>query len=471
MKHSLNFLILFFIMQLAFAETPTYPLIAKKEDAKGAPLLVLSTDGGNHWARKSIDNVDNIVRGLFTAASCTGSGASAVCTVVGTNFIDASPLLVVGKQGGKTWKKKSFPDISKSVFKATSCTGNGSTAICVAVGEKSGKPPSPGPLIVVSSDGGNTWVTKSISLPGEVFDSWFDDVSCSGSGSSATCVAIGEYYITGSAGPFPILAVSINGGSTWELKSVDYPLYQTPIWAFFNTISCTGSGINTVCIAGGIAGSDSLDTFLVVSNDRGNTWQLKSINNPSSLNPMGFQTTSCIGSGATASCIAAGSAYLELPYLSIVGSLNAGNTWEYSISSPSIQEQSQSFDSISCTDSAEPICSAVGYEGTFVPLLTISTDKGYTWRIKSINDLPENSYFLKTSCTGNGISAICMVAGGQADSPNIPLLLSSNDAGNTWKIQKTISNLPPFGFFDAASCTGSGSTAICIAAGRVLEKA
>jgi hypothetical protein len=56
---------------------------------------------------------------------------------------------------------KSVLDLTISgIFRATICTGSGSTAICTAAGQDyNGSTP---PLLALSTDGGNTWAVKFV---------------------------------------------------------------------------------------------------------------------------------------------------------------------------------------------------------------------------------------------------------------------------------------------------------------------
>ena len=363
------------------------------------PLLADSTDGGNTWAVISVSGLP--ASGHFQAASCTGSGSTAVCTAVGTDATGSSPpLLAVSTNGGNTWAVKSVAGLPVTGdFLSTSCTGSGSTAICTAVGiENIG---SHFPILAVSTNGGNTWTVKSVT--GFPTNGYFLATSCTGSGSTATCAAAG---IDDTAGSLPVLAISTDGGNTWAVKSVT----GIPANGYFQAASCTGSGSTAVCIATGQDSTGSSPPLLADSTDGGNTWAVKSV---TGLPTNGdFTAANCIGSGSSAICTAAG----------------ADNT------------------------------------GSSPPLLADSTDGGNTWAVKSVTGLPTSGIFSATSCTGNGSTAICTAVGDDFTGSAPPFLAISTDGGNSWAV-KSVTGLPAVGNFQAASCTGSMSTAICTAVG------
>ena len=69
--------------------------------------------------------------------------------------------------------------------------------------------------------------------------------------------------------------------------------------------------------------------------------------------------------------------------------------------------------------------------------LAVSTDGANTWSIKTITDLPDNSLFLSTSCTGNWLKPICIAVGAERHAENEhPLIAFSTDGGPTWKIER-----------------------------------
>lgn len=124
-----------FISQSTFAASSSAVLMAAGEDLTGdAPLLVVSNDGGGqNWVVKSIAGLPS-TRGVFHASSCTGSDSSAICIAAGTGAKGAfdAPMLAVSINAGNTWAAKSMAGApNHGEFHTASCTGSGASAICV----------------------------------------------------------------------------------------------------------------------------------------------------------------------------------------------------------------------------------------------------------------------------------------------------------------------------------------------------
>lgn len=268
-----------------------------------APLILVSNNAGSTWTNKPITN--NPTNGFILSTSCTGTGTSAICAGAGTDTTNGIPCVIVSVDGGNTWTNKTIPSVPNGDFNGVSCTGSGANAVCAAVGKTS----TASPYLAVSTDGGNTWSSKSIS--GSPASGTLRQVSCTGSGSSAICVAAGEDSSLG----FPLVVVSNDGGNNWSTRSIIGNLNGS-----FNAVGCTGIGSSAICTA---AGANAVDgkAYIAVSTDGGDNWAAKTITN----NLIGtFNTASCIGTGSSAICFAAGDGN-GIPYLAI--SLDGASNW------------------------------------------------------------------------------------------------------------------------------------------------
>jgi hypothetical protein len=119
------------------------------------------------------------------------------------------PLIALSTDGGSSWsypiQKTSnlstgflnYLNINGSgLFAATSCTGTTSTAICVAAGTYSDINNTNFPLVAVSRNGGSTWsypVEKAGTLPSGFNDGILSGTSCSGTQNTAICIVTGSY--------------------------------------------------------------------------------------------------------------------------------------------------------------------------------------------------------------------------------------------------------------------------------------
>jgi hypothetical protein len=316
--------------------------------------------------------------GFYNAASCTGSGSSAICVVAGRYGAPSSdPLLVVSTDGGVTWVTKAITS-TDGYFSSASCTGSGSTAVCVAAGRYD----AGGTLLAVSTDGGVNWVLKTITgFPGGSYN--FTSTSCTGSGSSAVCMVAGQDLSNSN----PFVAVSSNGGVDWSAKTIT-GLATT---GYFSAANCTG----TICIAAGR--DDGGDTsLLAVSSSSGLLWSVNTTyTNPGSAY---FRGASCTGSGITAVCTAVGK-----------NNVSAG------------------------------------------PLLIVSTNGGSNWTVNTSYTAPSVGILYATSCNGSGSSAICTAAG-KNESSGAPFLIVSSNGGVTWALN-TSYVVPANGIFNSTGAS------------------
>lgn len=342
------------------------PLMVAVGEGFSGPKLVQSLDKGVTWVEKSIGS---FVDGTLYDTSCTGTESTAVCTAAGIGDPDGSdlfPLLAVTRDNGVTWNQATIPVFPENAqLNTTSCTGSGSTAFCLAAGHHTLADPTVTPILVKSVDGGVSWSSVSIpgiTLSGTLTDSsctgtgvnnvctiigkdiavsrpllvvgtadgtsWsvaaditvftsvtLNTTSCTGSGSSAVCVAAGK----DSSAPF--IAVSTNGGTTWSRQIIS----GLPATGEFKASSCTGSGTNVICSVAGVDNSNSKAMLWVLNASSGvPAWTAPTLSGSSNVTLI---TTSCTGSGSTALCTAAGETQDASLTGVLIQSSNGGSTW------------------------------------------------------------------------------------------------------------------------------------------------
>jgi photosystem II stability/assembly factor-like uncharacterized protein len=270
-------------------EGPAICIAAGHGPLLNMPLLVTSTDGGNHWAIPSMP----VLQGFsFTNVSCTGDGNSGIC-ILGATYQDDSqpPVLVVSTDGGQHFSLQTAPGSPKEGFlMGTSCIGVKKSAICIALGKDI---THHRPLLIVSTNDSNAWNIKEISGPKR--DGFFTSASCTGSGTSAVCIAGGMDMTH----HLPLLAVSTDGGDHWAFTTVS----GISADGILNSVSCTGNGKTALCIAAG----ENLKTYaplLIASDDGGDHWKIQTI--PEANIKGQFLQTSCASHQDFAVCIAAG---------------------------------------------------------------------------------------------------------------------------------------------------------------------
>jgi len=245
--------------------------------------------------------------------------------------------------------------------------------------------------------------------------------------------------------PIPLIAISHDGGQSWQSQNVS----ASAGFYYDKRSTCLNDGSTCVLTAE--------SNTILVSNDKGINWELKTIPGTSDLR---FSFPSCTETNEGTICVVTG--FDMNPYLGV--SFNAGRTWKLR----NFPELFRSFLSgISCSGKNEmPVCVVVGmqsdrYEG----LLLVTKDGGDTWQRKK--DVP-NSWLRGVSCSGEGDDVICIGVGTRYDKhPNPPFVMVSIDGGVTWGSRDIIGLDKKEGMLHAISCTNDAK--VCVAAGHITD--
>ena len=271
------------------------------------PLLAMSTTNTNEWTyptaifsnlQSTID--PNFNNGFLKSASCTSSTTISLCIATGqySNGSTTYPLLAETQDNGQTWRYPSeiHSDLETKIahgfvggfFNGASCSGRNKKAVCVAAGAYFTQTHL-FPFLAVSRDGGESWLYPSYiytkfqtDVSPNAASGGFEDVSCSGNGNTAFCVAAGNFCLlddTQSCGFLPLVALSTNGGKNWAYLPDVYTNLTTKIAAnfkegFFNSISCNSTATRSFCVASGQYITTDFDILpmIAISTDRGMTW-------------------------------------------------------------------------------------------------------------------------------------------------------------------------------------------------------
>lgn len=428
----------------------------------GPPLLAQSLDSGNNWnvfPNGSFDPFMTITNGKFSQTACTGSGTSALCTAVGEDDSASPtkvPILIQTLNGGSTWGKftEFCPDIPvKGVFFGTACTGSGNAAVCTAVGQDQTLVTPQPPLLAQTRNGGVNWGEFFISSLAAT-SGIFNGTACTGAGGSAICTAVG---LLNPSSPIPLLAQTTDGGASWNEFTSFSP--SIPPLGFFNSTSCTGSGNTAICTA--VGQDQTLVTpqppLLAQTRDGGLSWGEVFISSLAATSGI-FKGTACTGTVSSARCTAAGLLNPISPIPLLAQSTDGGISWNQVTSfSPVIPSQGF-FNSTACTGSGNTtICIAVGKDTSVtpnLPLLVQTKDGGANWGRFSFNPAIKGT-FNAAACTGSGVNTAICIAAGQLNSGAL-LLAETTDHGNSWTI-KSIGGAPPLGVFNGAGATGGSS--------------
>jgi photosystem II stability/assembly factor-like uncharacterized protein len=267
------------------------------------------TNKGLEWTRIHLNFSDKEPN--YTGIGCTGADKSTTCFIAaGSDHFDTPPTIWVSTDTGLTWAIPPIVDLPKKGRLGTAaCTDGEADAVCVIAGSG---------FMLVSSDGGRNWSVKN--LPSTVSNYNLEKISCTGHGANAICTAIDFYK--------PLIVVTQDGGNTWittHIKSVN--------GATFSGVSCTGEAPTAVCVVTGSSfdtpKKDSMTPFLAVSEDNANNF----IVNPSSILQFNgnMGEVSCVGNGSNAVCEAIGEirtgSFLGDNSFFLVRSKNGANTW------------------------------------------------------------------------------------------------------------------------------------------------
>lgn len=404
--------------------------------------VAVSTNRAVNWESAAVTGLP--LTGQLNAASCTGSGSTAICIGAGEGSANISgPLLLVQSvDGGANWAvQEIMGSLPNAIFNGASCTGSGSDAVCVAVGMNRA---NGNPIAAVGTNGGSSWTMATVPSPVGT-PAPYTTVSCTGSGTSAICVAAGQ-----NVGE-TMLDVSVDGGSSWATAAIA-PFAD----GFLKSASCTGAESTAVCVAVGEKGPPSNEALVLVGTNSGSSWA--SINGLFSGDNVLLNSVNCTGSGLTALCVAGG--MNNTTSLSVVAvSENGGSIWNDTITlglPPTIN-------AVSCTgEGSNTVCVAVGDGAALTPAISVSTDRGATWTVRSVTNPPADSTLLQTvNCTGAGATAVCVaggyliVSGPPSSAP--PIIITSNDGGTTWTVRSVTGFDPDDGAINGTA--GSASLA------------
>lgn len=411
-------------------KTASGVLVAAGRETGVLPIVAVSSDAGANWATKTITSlVDN---GIFEASSCKGSGATAVC-VAGGQLDTNAPILAASTDSGDTWITKTPTGIipAFATYYSTSCTGSDVTATCIAAGENQ---TDTAPFLVASTDGANNWVVQTITSAPTT--GYLNGASCTGTTSTAICAVAGQDLDTNG----PLVAVTTNGATSWEVKTIT----DAPATAIYNAVDCSGTGSTAICVA--VGQEDATNPTMAISTDGASTWALKNIAGAPATGIL--RGVSCTGTESSAICATVGQQSGTAPFVAV--STDGANNWaEKTVTS--IPAAGILY-SASCTGTgATAICVAVGKDTTNDRALIVqSVDGGATWTTVTSPVFAAGSVFNATKCTGNDTTAVCSAAGGTATAT---YLASTLDGGTTWTV-KTVTGAPVTGVFNSTGASG-----------------
>jgi photosystem II stability/assembly factor-like uncharacterized protein len=324
---------------------------------------------------------------------------TAMCAAVGVTNGYTQGTIDVTTDGGSTWHEQPEPAGIGTLTRVSCVTSSN----CMASGSSN---------IAYTTDGGAHWGSSFVPNVAVL------DFACV---SASDCVAVG------SSTDHPAIAVSADGGATWQYATV--PAGATHM----TSVSCNP---NAGCVAVGESPSNA--PVIVTSSDGGKTWTTAT---PPAGLPSGtfYNGAAC---GAPSTCVVIGTGP------TILWSADGGATWE----SASIPSSVSSLTSVSCGTSSA--CAAAGAASSGSVIIS-SDDGGQTW---GAGTLPSGTQpVVGISCVSTSLCrGIASIHSQTIVSP--PSFLTTTDGGATWTGQSLPRGVAPLGSIScptAARCYAS----------------
>lgn len=357
-----------------------------------SPIIYTSNDSGITTSTITLPD-STFSSSELTAVSCDSTSVSGICSAVGDYYTNlgpnAHPLAEYSMDGGYTWSQVSVPSLETNVSVAgqlndVSCTA----AKCVTAGQYATSSSSLLPLSYYSTNNGYSWTLSSVELPSGQTIGALNSVSCNQtpSSSSIACVT-GGYSSTTGGSNLPLIAVSIDNGQTW-MTPQNLSLPSGTQSAEIVGIECNPLVNICYALASSMTNDASVVPLIYRSTNGGNTWStLTQLTLTSSTSSAELADIKCDPTAKT--CIAVGY-YTELvtPSLSfklplIYRTINGGNSWAVATPIRNQNATATVLTSLTC----EPLsatCVASGYYDDKLsairkPIRYISTDNGITW--------------------------------------------------------------------------------------------
>lgn len=207
-----------------------------------APIILKSTDLGHTWARKNISHFpDTIISFSIIKTTCTDATSNGFCLALGKDNNSDNPFLVQSTDGGDTWTYKSINDLlPNGSLNDIGCAKDKNVEICIAVGSKRGQ--NELPFIMGTTDKGIKWKERVI-VDEPNRQGILNAVNCSFLIDGITCTAGGKYK---EFTKYPLFIQSVDNGNKWTQQQIEGAL---PTQFQVNSISCTEE--NDLCIVAG----------------------------------------------------------------------------------------------------------------------------------------------------------------------------------------------------------------------------
>ncbi len=236
--------------------TKSYCLLAAGSSNGRAGRALVTTNLGRSWRRRKIPKGD-----VLPGVTCE---TPRHCVAVEERFTSgrlASARIATTNNGGSTWRRASVPsEFPSEEISSPTCIG---LTRCFILGwnyQEQDLPPAAS--MFQTNDGGRAW-TNDVLPPGTAV---LSQISCA---SAANCVAAGGgWNHAGASGP-PDLLTTSDGGTTWVARSLPASILD------INGISCPTVTSCMVVGSAGPSTPDQPPATVVVTDDRGASWTVE----------------------------------------------------------------------------------------------------------------------------------------------------------------------------------------------------
>ena len=271
--------------------------------------VIRTVDGGGTWTLAPA-----LPKGVgrLVGLSCP---TKTFCMAVGESTAITRAIAVISDNAGQSWSTVGVPGGEEQLNLVTCLTRQ----LCIAEGEVEaivGDPSGGSRLSVITTiNGGSTWQQRSIATnsAAPLGIPYFSGLTCA---TATHCLLVGD-ATPPDGSPSGMIASTTDRGASWTFQAV--PLGT----AMLNGISC-GSATKCVVAGGGIGARGGINRDLLTTSDGGEVWTSRTVP-PSAV---GLDGVSC----ATAmSCIAVGfdlsATDPSAEPAAVIVSSNGGATW------------------------------------------------------------------------------------------------------------------------------------------------